>query len=817
MKSSGIASLSLLGTLLSTATVLAQQPLPPPPGGTDPGAQPPPAGAAPPAAPAAPGAQPGFGPPAGQPPAGQPGAPPAGQPGAGFDANASWSLGGGGDASASGEMAAPNDPEMERAWRRASLKIQNNLSASTGLLHVSEAGSGAPGTFRVSFITEYFKGSGFLCGTNCPPPPGATAGQEDSVTRIASHLGINATILPFLEGYVGFHASATDNDQGRPQLLQVLGDTSIGLKGFMPHNPDQIFSAGGEAQLWLLNGTGGVGLDGSGTSFAIRGLATMDLSNHTNPQDVIPLKLHLNLGYKFDNSGKLVTDVEDRRGTKITRIERFGLGINRTDSFQIGLGAEGTFDVIRPFLEYTMDVPVNRQNYTCNESRVFPDDGCLGNDAGFKTTPSRITLGARAYPGLEGLSLLAAFDIGTGATSNFIEEVAPQLPWNLYLGAAFAFDTKPPEPIIKEMEVEKLVEAPVAVDRYISGTVVEKGTTNPVANAIIRFEGRNLTGMVAGEDGAFRTINLDPGTYTFNVTAEGYHDGQCTGTIPAAGMAGAGAPAYGASPPGSYSAPAYGQPGGAPPPGPYGAPAGAPPGPYGTPPAGGAQAPTIITIQCELEALPKVGNIQGTLMDAETSQPVGTAKVKITDKLNRELELGADASGAFRFENVPPGAAKISVDAPGYLPSVTELEVKPREDLKATISLNKRPKKPNVVVAAREVKLRKQVHFAHDSAQIEPDSEALLEEIADVMKKRTDIQKLEIQGHTDNTGSPVYNQRLSQQRADAVREALVKLGVDSSRLDAKGYGQEKPLVPNVSAANRARNRRVQLMITEKGK
>ncbi|MCB9576923.1 MAG: OmpA family protein [Polyangiaceae bacterium] len=815
MKSSGIASLSLLGTLLSTATVLAQQPLPPPPGGTDPGAQPPPAGAAPaPGQPAPAGAQP-FGPPAGQPPAGAPGAaPPAGQqPGAGFDANASWSLGGGGEASASGEMTPPNDPEMERAWRRASLKIQNTLSASTGLLHVSEAGSGAPGTFRVSFITEYFKGSGFLCDGNCPTPAGGTPGASDEVTRIASHLGINATILPFLEGYVGFHASATDNDQGRPQLLQVLGDTSIGLKGFMPHNTDQIFSAGGEAQLWLLNGTGGVGLDGGGTSFALRGLATADLSNRSNPQDVIPLKMHLNLGYKFDNSGKLVTDVEDRRGSTITRIERFGLGINRTDSFQIGLGAEGTFEVIRPFLEYTMDVPVNRQNYTCNESRVFPGDGCLGNDAGFKTTPSRVTIGARAYPPLDGLSLLAALDIGTGATSSFIEEVAPQLPWNLYLGAAFAFDTKPPEPMVKEVEVEKLVEAPVAMDRYIAGTVVEKGTTTPVPNAIIRFEGRNLTGMVAGEDGAFRTINLDPGTYTFNVTAEGYHDGQCSGTIQAAGMAGA--PAYGSTPPG-YSAPAYGQPGGAPP-GPYTPPGGAPPGPYTPPAAGGAQAPSIVTIQCELEALPKVGNIQGSLMDAASNQPVGNAKVKITDKLNRELELSADASGTFRFENVPPGAAKISVDAPGYFGSVTELEVKPREDLKATISLNKRPKTPNVVVAAKEVKLRKQVHFAHDSAQIEPDSEALLEEIADVMKKREDIQKLEIQGHTDNTGSPVYNQRLSQQRAAAVRDALVKLGVDSGRLEAKGYGQDKPLVPNVSAANRARNRRVQLMILEKGK
>jgi outer membrane protein OmpA-like peptidoglycan-associated protein len=222
--------------------------------------------------------------------------------------------------------------------------------------------------------------------------------------------------------------------------------------------------------------------------------------------------------------------------------------------------------------------------------------------------------------------------------------------------------------------------------------------------------------------------------------------------------------------------------------------------------------PNVASVTCELEALPKVGNIVGGLIDAASNAPVPSASVKITDKLGRELELSADASGAFRFENVPPGAAKITVTAEGYLPSVTELEVKPQEDLRASISLNKRPKRANVVVAARELKLRKQVHFAHDSADIDPDSDALVQEIADVLNKRADITHLEIQGHTDNTGSPIYNQRLSQQRADAVRDALIKLGIDAGRLDAKGYGQEKPLVPNVSAANRARNRRVQLMI-----
>jgi outer membrane protein OmpA-like peptidoglycan-associated protein len=224
-----------------------------------------------------------------------------------------------------------------------------------------------------------------------------------------------------------------------------------------------------------------------------------------------------------------------------------------------------------------------------------------------------------------------------------------------------------------------------------------------------------------------------------------------------------------------------------------------------------------VRIECELEALPKIGNVVGSVVDGASNQPVAGAKVKITDKLGRELELTADAAGAFRFENVPPGAVKLTVDAPNYMTSVAELEVEPQKDMRATLSINARPKQPNVLVTFKELKLKKQVHFQHDSAQILPDSMAILEELADVLKQREDIKKVEIQGHTDNTGNAPYNQRLSQERADSVREALVRLGVDGSRLDAKGYGQDKPLVPNVSDANRARNRRVQIIITERGK
>ena len=125
------------------------------------------------------------------------------------------------------------------------------------------------------------------------------------------------------------------------------------------------------------------------------------------------------------------------------------------------------------------------------------------------------------------------------------------------------------------------------------------------------------------------------------------------------------------------------------------------------------------------------------------------------------------------------------------------------------------PKKPSlVVVADKEMKITQQIHFASGKATIRPISYKVLDAVVQVLKDNPKI-KIEIQGHTDDRGSDFFNKKLSQQRADSVRSYLINHGIDSSRLVAKGYGEEKPLVPNDTARNRALNRRVQFVRTEK--
>ncbi len=708
---------------------------------------------------------------------------------------------------------AVDDNEIDRQWRAASLHRGSSLSGSSGLLHVAEAGAGAPGTFRLAVTGAYFSGSGFLCNSDrpCPVFGNEAPNSEDDITRTAGYLSASATLLPFLEVYGSYHNLSTSNSRGRPQLLQALGDADLGVKGFLPHSPNGIFSFGGEAQLLLLNGSGGVGLDGASTSFVLRGLATLDLNNHLQAADRIPLRVHANLAYKFDNSGKIVRDIEDTpapggRGAPISRVERFGLGINRVDFLQLGLGAEFDNDFVRPFAEFTIDIPANRQDYTCVVREAAANgDRCLGLDQGAKTSPSRVTLGARGFPWPDhALSLLAAFDIGTGATSHFVQEISPELPWNFYFGLGYAFDTVAPKPVIERIEAPPPPPPPVVVRaNVVEGLVVEKNTTNAIADAIVKYDGRPITGMVTGPDGIFRTVDLEPGTYTFNVTAPAYHDGQCIATV----LTETPSPSSSPAPVGPAVAPGQ--------PAPMALPV--PANPNAAPSTTTHAGPNVVKVQCELEALPKVGSVVGSVTDPETSLPVDGAHIEVTDRLNRKLELRADANGAFRFENVPPGPLKFSVDAPGYFTAVAEVSVRAREESQARMLLNKRPTQPNVVVAGKEIKLKKQVHFQHDSADILPDSQAILEELADVMNKRADIKNVEVQGHTDNTGAAPYNLRLSQSRAQAVVDALAVLGIDSSRMVAKGYGQEKPLAPNSTEANRAKNRRVQVIITAQGK
>jgi outer membrane protein OmpA-like peptidoglycan-associated protein len=108
-------------------------------------------------------------------------------------------------------------------------------------------------------------------------------------------------------------------------------------------------------------------------------------------------------------------------------------------------------------------------------------------------------------------------------------------------------------------------------------------------------------------------------------------------------------------------------------------------------------------------------------------------------------------------------------------------------------------------------KLELYINFESRKWDIPAGDTNVIVEIANILKSDTQI-KISVEGHTDNGGNPVKNQWLSEARAKAVMETIVNMGIDKSRLSAKGWGGEKPLTDNNTEDAKARNRRVEIVI-----
>jgi outer membrane protein OmpA-like peptidoglycan-associated protein len=114
-----------------------------------------------------------------------------------------------------------------------------------------------------------------------------------------------------------------------------------------------------------------------------------------------------------------------------------------------------------------------------------------------------------------------------------------------------------------------------------------------------------------------------------------------------------------------------------------------------------------------------------------------------------------------------------------------------------------------VVIRKEELKILDKVYFSVGGSRLQRRSFRLLNQVAEVLKGHPDLPVLEVQGHTDSTGKPANNLRLSQRRADAVRAYLIKRGIPAERLSAKGYGPDRPVESNETPEGREANRRVE--------
>ena len=119
-----------------------------------------------------------------------------------------------------------------------------------------------------------------------------------------------------------------------------------------------------------------------------------------------------------------------------------------------------------------------------------------------------------------------------------------------------------------------------------------------------------------------------------------------------------------------------------------------------------------------------------------------------------------------------------------------------------------------VVIEKNFIKIAEKIYFEFGKATIQERSDSLIAEIAETITANPQLKKIRIEGHTDDVGSDVANLKLSQARADSVRDAIAAMGVAQSRLDAVGFGEMRPIESNKTDDGRAANRRVEFIIVD---
>ncbi|HYO55705.1 OmpA family protein [Archangium sp.] len=120
--------------------------------------------------------------------------------------------------------------------------------------------------------------------------------------------------------------------------------------------------------------------------------------------------------------------------------------------------------------------------------------------------------------------------------------------------------------------------------------------------------------------------------------------------------------------------------------------------------------------------------------------------------------------------------------------------------------------KQMVAIQKGKLEIKEQVFFATAKAVIQPRSFKMLNQVARILQQHPEVEKMVIEGHTDDRGNAGVNRKLSLARAEAVRGYLVSKDVEPSRLEAKGFGPDRPIVSNKTEKGRAANRRVEFII-----
>jgi len=584
----------------------------------------------------------------------------------------------------------------------------------------------------------------------------------DEAHHFAGNLSLSITPTEYLEVFAAAEVTSAWDDSNDPMLIQRVADVLLGVKGFYQAKP--WLAVGGDASVAFLGGVGDGKATFRSTSFGFRGNVTLDFRNYERRE--LPLVARFNAQYWFDNSANLTEGIEDRRYDALggvvprsvetrhllTAFERFAYGVDRMDHVRLAAGLEVPLRAGKVGLHPMLEW---QWDIPVNRQGFVCVVTANANDDGCLAEEK-----FKAFPMLLtlGLRILTppkglAFTVAADVGLTGTRDFVRELaPTAPYnIILGIAYAFDTRRPAPIAPITATDPVVAVAPTGQVRGQVLEQDTGSPIADAVVAVAGQEASSQVTDAAGRFVTYGLPEGEVLLEVSHPDYESTQCSAPVPS-------------------------------------------------------------DTTCELVPSSLDGKLRVLAVDRE-GNPV--SQIAITVRGPSEHRLISDATGAAVVEALEPGAYTAHIDDPIYLIAVADFDVDARRETTVQLRAQLKPSRPSVVVKKKAIALRRQISFATGSDEILPNSEPILFEVADALLRNPGIELVEIQGHTDNSGAHDLNMRLSQKRAEAVQRWLTQHGVEPTRLMAKGYGPTRPIVPNITQQNRARNRRVQFRIVRR--
>lgn len=613
-----------------------------------------------------------------------------------------------------------------------------SLAGPIGLYGVSTAEVGPVHQLRIGLHAEYFSASDFL-----------VAG--DSAQRLRGELAVGFTPHRRLELFGALLNASNRNDRTRtaadrdPELLKAYGDLVLGAKGVYPLSPAA--TLGFELGLKFLAGVSNLTFSPSSTSLWVGPLLTYDLRN--TPQN-LPVRVHAGVNYYLDNSSNL----RDLSGLSLNTKEAalFGYGISPSRlrvavAADVPLGKETLPIPIDPFLEYHFEYATGSADPSF---AAYAPPACGSTASSQACVDNRdshwVTVGLRA-------------DVFRGLTADAGVEVRlrspgfpygpPVPPYNVVFGLSLPVDL---DSLVHPRVVTRTVEVPAPLRRGAISGQVRGPDGAPISGATIIVGGHPHANAATDGEGAFTTIELDPGPIDLQVSASGFESSLVQVRVVA-----------------------------------------------------GRTQPVSVT----LVPKPPTATLHGRAIGRDGHGVTATIKVAGQGKTGGIFELHADATGAYAV-SLPPGSYRARAEAPPLPPQETPLELAANQDRTMDFVWRPGPASASITLADGIIRLPQPIRFVGVSAKLAPDAQRLLDGVADFLNSHPEVRRVEVVAHWDDGVAKEAADTLTQQQAEAVRGYLLARGIAGDRLVAQGAGSSQPLVPVTTPASRLKNRRVEL-------